>query len=343
LNQNGSTYQNIIKIVKDNMWYLFRLSKNEKEIRIREAVETLYNIFKYRITIDELHNNSSIIKIIHSSKLVEAMNNRYHLIILQTDELYRIVVNAYISEIISIDANDLKYLAKRNNKPIYYNEARVLLFLRNRNFNLDNFYSKFKEFRNNEVLDYTLFEVVDYFEKFIQNPVYVDNLILIHKYTSDIWKNGSKYLHFYTLHNQEHAIELIQSIVMFMKSVNYFQISISDYYILFISCYLHDISMVLHPNLMESFVKDNKESNIIYSEFKQSMKSLIELEGQKKNSSLVIDLIQEQSIKKLLVDFLENWINTMRGMLEIIILTKAQVLLEKVMTWILLMMLLRIL
>ncbi len=296
----SSRYDSILKIVKDNVWNISKSSKQEKEFRIREAVELFFDVFKNNSRANEV---DAVNDIIHASGIFELSNNRYKLINLQTDELYRIIMNTYFSEVLSIDANDLKYLAKRNNKPIYYNEARVLLFLRNHKFGLENFYSKFKAFRNSEVLDYTLFEVIDYFEKFVQDPVYIDNLIMVHKYTSDIWKNGSKYLHFYTLHNQEHAIELIRSIVMFMKSVNYFQISKRDYYILFISCYLHDISMVLHPNLMESFIKDNKESNVIFAEFKRSLKSLIEQDGQDKKKTVEIDYIGEQPIKKLLVDF----------------------------------------
>lgn len=298
-----SRYDSILKVVKDNVWNISKSSKQEKELIIRDAIERFFDVFKHGIRHDKNIEHCTIINVINESGLIEQSNNRYKLIKLQTDELYRMLMNAYFSEVVSIDVNDLKYLAKRNNKPIYYNESRVLLFLRNRKFRLENFYLKFKDYRNSEVLDYTLFEVIDYFEKFVQDPVYVDNLIMVHKYTSDIWKNGSKYLHFYTLHNQEHAIELIRSIIMFMKSVNYFQISRRDYYILFISCYLHDISMVLHPNLMESFIKDNKESNIIYSDFKRNLKDLIEKDAQGNAVAVNIDYIQEQPIKKLLVDF----------------------------------------
>lgn len=299
LEYNGSRYNSILKIVKGNVWNISRSSKKAKEREIQKSIQAFSMMFKEG-GIDSVNKdiNRSIIDTVKDTELFLTESNRYKLILLQTDELYRVVMNAYFSELIAVEANNLKYLAKRNNKPIYYNEARVLLFLRNRKFRLNDFALQFRDFDNGETLDYTLFEVVDYFEKFVQEPVYIDNLILVHKYTSDIWKNGSKYLHFYTLHNQEHAIELIRAITQFMKSVNYFQIDKRDYYILFISCYLHDISMVLHPNLIESFIKDERSSNLIFTEFKRDIDRLL---GYK-----TIQFAEEQRVKKLLVDYFKK-------------------------------------
>lgn len=304
LNNNVTKYSSIQNIIKKNMWNVAKSSKDIKETEIKNSIDFFVKAFTDTESLNRLEQGgNNLSKILKESGLESDKDSIYSLICIQTDELYRILLNAYFSELISVEANDLKYLAKRNNKPIYYNEARLLLFLRNSKFALENFYLKFRDYKNAEVLDYTLFEVVDYFEKFVQDPVYIDNLILIHKYTSEIWKNGSKYLHFYTLHNQEHAIELVKSIVMFTKSVNYFQISKRDYYILFISCYLHDISMVLHPNLYDDFIKDTKESNLIYSDFKGKISEVLKVD---ENSNLyfnIIDYVDEQSMKKLLVDF----------------------------------------
>lgn len=299
LEYNGSRYNSILKMVKGNVWNISKSSKKAKEREMQKSIQAFSTMFKERgIASVNKDINRSIIGTVKDTELFLTESNRYKLILLQTDELYRIVMNAYFSELIAVEANDLKYLAKRNNKPIYYNEARVLLFLRNRKFRLNDFALQFRDFDNGETLDYTLFEVVDYFEKFVQEPVYIDNLILVHKYTSDIWKNGSKYLHFYTLHNQEHAIELIRAITQFMKSVNYFQIDKRDYYILFISCYLHDISMVLHPNLIDSFIKDERSSNLIFTEFKRDIKELLD--------DKTIQFAEEQPVKKLLVDYFKK-------------------------------------
>ena len=296
LENNDSRYNSILKIVKRNVWNISKSSKSAKETEIQKAINMFSAFFKKGKYVSIQGDESKILlEIIKATELLSEAANRYKLILLQTDELYRIIMNAYFSELISVETNDLKYLAKRNNKPIYYNEARVLLFLRNQKFRINEFNLQFHNYKNGEALDYTIFEVIDYFEKFVQEPVYIDNLILVHKYTSDIWKNGSKYLHFYTLHNQEHAIELIRAIIQFMKSVNYFQIDKRDYYILFISCYLHDISMVLHPNLIESFIKDNKSSNLIFSDFKRDILKLTNVNE--------FNFVEEQPVKKLLVDY----------------------------------------
>src|SRR5690606_20010963 len=45
----------------------------------------------------------------------------------------------------------------------------------------------------------------------------------------------------------------------FLKNADFLQIGQTDYYILFISCYLHDVSMVLHPDLIKVF---NNENNL---------------------------------------------------------------------------------
>lgn len=296
----SSKYDSIKKIVRKNIWISPKRKIDLNENEIKQCMFKFFDIFFNKNFIYE-NNEIELIKkdslfdeielIIKDSVFYEK-NTKYNLINIQTDELYRIIINAYFSELFSINISDFNYFEKSNNKPIYYNEARILIFLRNKNFSLEQFYLKFKKYTSGESLDYTLFEVVDYFEKFVKNSVYIDNLIMVHKYTSDLWKNGSKYLHFYTLHNQEHAIELIKKIVTFIKSVDYFQISKKDYYVLFISCYLHDISMVLHPNLIGSFVKDKKESNMIYSYFKRELR---------KENIKEIDYIEEETIKRLLV------------------------------------------
>ena len=165
-----------------------------------------------------------------------------------TGELKRMVLNAIYSQLFSVETNDNLVIMRKIKRNLNYGELRQLSFLRSGwfsenlflNLDLDEETSLLK-------IDYSIMEVLDAFAIFVKHPTLVDNLILIHQYTSDVWKNGSKYLYFYTLHNQEHAVDLIKNIIKLIKTIDYFQISTNDYYILFIACYLHDISMVKIP------------------------------------------------------------------------------------------------
>lgn len=67
-------------------------------------------------------------------------------------------------------------------------------------------------------------------------------------------------MYFYTLHNQEHAIVLIQNIVKLINTIDFLKISSIDYYILFLACYLHDISMVKIP-ACDSFLLDTDKAD----------------------------------------------------------------------------------
>ena len=79
-------------------------------------------------------------------------------------------------------------------------------------------------------VDYSIMRVIEIFYSFVKEPVRIDNLIVTHKYICDVWKNGSKHLYFYTLHNQEHAIVLIQNIVKLINTIDFLKISSIDYY-----------------------------------------------------------------------------------------------------------------
>lgn len=85
--------------------------------------------------------------------------------------------------------------------------------------------------QNEHTVDYSIMRVIEIFYSFVKEPVRIDNLIVTHKYICDVWKNGSKHLYFYTLHNQEHAIVLIQNIVKLINTIDFLKISSIDYYI----------------------------------------------------------------------------------------------------------------
>lgn len=213
-----------------------------------------------------------------------------------SDENIRKVLNTVLSLVMNVKVDDDITPYKLDNRPLTYLELRIISYIRNRQFELGEFIRLSKEMsiRDTEIIDYGILQILDYFRKMVKNPNRIDNLIQVHRYTTNMWKNGSKFLHFYTLHNQEHAIELIRASISVVKSMEFMQITSLDYYILFIACYLHDISMVVYPDINRIFNReDNYKGNLIYSQFLQ------DIDKEEYN----IDFVSEVSTKELLISY----------------------------------------
>lgn len=209
-----------------------------------------------------------------------------------TEEIFRMILNSIYSYLFSVEIEDEFIINKKNKKPLSYGELRLLLFIRNPLFTEAEFRKQnilLSTYNNQLPVDSSILEVTEAFRTFVKAPVFIDNLILTHQYICDIWKNGSKYLYFYTLHNQEHAIELIKNVIKIIHAFDYFQISSLDYYIIFLACYLHDIAMVKIPDF-DNFLLNEEEADEIVYEFEKTIK-------EKKNSwdSVVL--------KRILIDF----------------------------------------
>lgn len=126
----------------------------------------------------------------------------------------------------------------------------------------------------------------------------------------DVLSNGSKHLYFYTLHNQEHAIVLIQNIVKLIHAIDFLKISAIDYYILFLACYLHDISMVKIPAL-DSFLTDTNEADELAQELldefnkelqKDNLEEKVTENEIKENQNLYEDELDILSVKKYMLE-----------------------------------------
>lgn len=195
-----------------------------------------------------------------------------------TNEMKRMALNAKFSKMFGVELSDSFIIENMTKKTLLYGELRLLAFVRNKHFTEKLFRDMQFDLsdRDNQLkIDYTIMEVLDCFKTFISDPVKIDFLIRIHQYTCDIWKNGSKYLYFYTLHNQDHAIDLIKNIIKLVKAISYIQISHNDYYVLFIACYLHDISMVKIPS-KNVFLLDNEDADSIAMNFMEDLRKIEE-------------------------------------------------------------------
>lgn len=202
-------------------------------------------------------------KEILESLLSEDMRKMAEIVNENTSQFLRMVANAVYSQIFDVDIEDRFVIRKFSRKPLSCGEFRILLFLRNRLFTGDTFLEQkisLGDIRNKADLDYTVMEVIEIFQSFVIDPIRIDKLILTHQYTCEVWKNGSKHLYFYTLHNQEHAIALIRNIVKLIHGIGFLKISSLDFYVLFLSCYLHDISMVKIPAL-DAFLTDKDKGD----------------------------------------------------------------------------------
>jgi len=227
--------------------------------------------------------------------------NKFSFVYLNSPEFVRRIINAIISKALNVPINDSCNLSKLDNRVLLYYELRILMLIRSNRFSLELFLNlsshilgDLESKLNVEKIDLSLLEILPILKSYIKDPEKIDDLIQIHKYVNGIWKNGSKFLHFYTLHNEEHSIALINNCVRITKSIDYLSIKSDDYYILFLACYLHDISMVLYPNL-DSFSETNGKTDLIYSQWKADISVIenIEYEPQSKIKQLILNYYKE--------------------------------------------------
>lgn len=263
-----------------------------------------------KMTISEINISGIIINI--NTIIKTYSSDRYMFVFKNSPEFIRRILNSQISSLLGVEINDSFNIYKINQRALYYFELRILVFLRSSNFNFDDFLLVISEISSNNnssqffhKVDLQLLEVLPSFTSHVKDPVHVDKLIKVHQYVSGLWKNGSKFLHFYTLHNEEHSVELIKQCIKIKNTIDYLKLKADDYYILFLACYLHDISMVLHPNL-EMFSNDNLDSEVLYSEWKRDIYELLEVDyksDSKKNRIIALENINKADIKNLMLSY----------------------------------------
>lgn len=194
-------------------------------------------------------------------------------------EFQRKVLNAYFSSLVGVPASDaLAFVASRSRTLRYY-ELRILAWLRNKSFDRRAFAAFVDTLSVDDHgcrmgIDMAVLEVLPLFIGLVKKPERVDALITTHRIVKGLWSNGSKFLNAYTLHNEEHAVTLIKAARHIVKTIDYFAIKDIDYYILFLACYLHDISMVLHPAMTLS-VPTDLEGRRLASDMLKAAKSHI--------------------------------------------------------------------
>jgi hypothetical protein len=192
-------------------------------------------------------------------------------------EYQRRILNVYFSEIMDVVPSDALVFTKMNARRFRYAELRILAYLRNHNFDIEQFeefieHIKDKDISNQMGIDMGLLEVLNVFIRNVRKPEWVDALIKTHRLTKGLWYNGSKFLNSYTLHNEEHAVTLITKSLELTNRIDYFVLKDIDFYILFLACYLHDISMVIHPDLGR-LSSENGKNMVMISDLMEQMRN----------------------------------------------------------------------
>lgn len=185
-----------------------------------------------------------------------------------SDDFKRKILNSCFSYACNIQSGDNLSILRTDIKPIKYFELRTIAMLRNYHLRICDF---FEFVRNldltdlNEKMDIDLgiLEGLGIYRQKIHDPEKIDRLIQTHRLVKSLWHNGSKFLNAYTLHNHERAINLVKNVIRLVNNVDFLNLKSNDYFLLFNACYLHDISMVIHPDIASFNDSSIKSEQII--------------------------------------------------------------------------------
>lgn len=218
-------------------------------------------------------------------------------IIINSNDMRREILNCLFSKLFSVDINDKFIITKNNGRTLEYYELRILVYIRNQNAVsekiidfINDIISQAQKEHLQEKIDYSIIEVLDIFITYVKNPEFIDQLINTHKYIMSVWKNGSKHLYFYTLHNQEHSVELIRKCVSICKSIDFLKVKPIDYYILFLACYFHDISMIIQPDI-NMFLSDDNDGKVILNKWKMKYREIEKCNSLEDKNNMIMQML----------------------------------------------------
>lgn len=196
-------------------------------------------------------------------------------------------------------------IVNKKGRALKFWEYRILAYLYNKGFEkkeflemLTDLYQRHDYFNHDVDINYERIRTI--VDSKLKTSFDKDVIIQLHYFVQCIWKNGSKDLTFYTLHNQEHSVELIQNYLNINKRM-LSKLSLNKYeiYILFAACYLHDIGMlkgltdkekynISNPKIIKYYCDALKYSNITSSiKIENALNKLFEI------NNLTSNLIEE--------------------------------------------------
>lgn len=213
-----------------------------------------------------------------------------------SENFKRKILNCCFSYACNIQSGDNLSILRSDIKPIKYYELRIISMLRNYQLKICDFFEFVRSLDPTDLnermdIDLGVLEGLGIYRQKIQDPEKIDRLIQTHRLVKSLWHNGSKFLNAYTLHNHEHAINLIKNVVRLVNNVDFLNLKANDFFLLFNACYLHDISMVIHPNIA-SFNDSNTKSEQLISKWLRRMATFNEkIDNAYKSNKFAMDEI----------------------------------------------------
>ncbi|MCM1139781.1 MAG: hypothetical protein NC453_14535 [Muribaculum sp.] len=192
-----------------------------------------------------------------------------------SENFKRKILNCCFSYACNILPADNLSILRSDIKPVKYYELRTIVMLRNSRLSISKFFEFLRSMDCSDInermeIDLGILEALGIFRQKVQDPNKIDRLIQTHRLVKSLWHNGSKFLNAYTLHNQEHAINLIKNVIRLVNDVDFLNLKSNDFFLLFNACYLHDISMVIHPAIA-TFNDSNTQSEQLISKWLREM------------------------------------------------------------------------
>lgn len=173
-----------------------------------------------------------------------------------SSEFQRDYILAHLCVLLNIPINVPECYDTNGVNNLKWYELRIIHYLHQQNFNSNKFFDFTSKLLDdvdkglyNSISDPLIFKVLPLFSKTVYGHKRNDLLILSHLYVQSMWKNGSKFLHFFTLHNVEHSVELIRQSFTISHTFSQYLLSSTDYFLLYLSCYFHDISLITYPDI----------------------------------------------------------------------------------------------
>ena len=198
-------------------------------------------------------------------------------------------------------------------------EYRILAYLHNKGFNVDDFLNMIDDLL--EKHDYFNHDVDINFERIrliVDNKLNTvsdkDIIIQLHYFVQCIWKNGSRDLTYYTLHNQEHSVELIQNYMNLNKQMlSKLSLNRDETYILFAACYLHDIGMLKGLTKKEMFDINNRKIIEYYNEIMKKNHII----GELKIENVLTKFYEFNDLTNILIEDIVRGEHAIRSSIEI--------------------------